>query len=267
MVLMFLVLVVASTVPSISRSQNATIGVYRLNGSPACPMSPGESALVLVKLVHTAGPVKTMHFTLVPSCAGATISGPLGSNVTFSPCAMDGQIISVLNVTAPATCGVWGFYFDVRGPNGEYSIPMTDCDGYPMTAGDAFVSIDGPPCDDMSTLIAPYRPTPANGATGVAVNTLLSYFGPANKIRFSSVPLTISMYDQVLCGPSPACAQPINPGALAPNTTYYWAALNERPFLFGSIAASSETFSFTTGDAPLPTEGATWGRIKAMYRD
>lgn len=267
MVLVFLTIVLALSVPSISRSQNATIGLYRLNGSPACPMSPGESALLLVKLVHTAGPVKTMYFTLVPSCPGATISGSLGANVTFAPCATDGQVIAFLNVTAPTTCGGWGFYFDVRGPDGEYSIPMTDCDGYPMTASDAFVSIDGPPCDDMSSLIAPYRPTPANGATGVSVNTLLSYVGPANKIRFSNVPLTNSNYEQVLCGPPASCLQPINPGTLAPNTTYYWAALNETPFLSGSIAASSGTFSFTTGDAPLATEAATWGHVKAMYRD
>lgn len=269
--------VVCLVVPSISRSQNATIGVYEFfNGASACPLAPGQTYLLAVKVAHTFGPVKTAKFKLVPSCPGAIVSGPLDYDLTLSTCATDGSVLAVLSVTPPVTCGGFGFYFDVRGPAGEYTIPLTDCDGYPMTGVDAFETIDYGPCEDLSGLIAPYRPTPADGATDVPVNTLLSYVGTANTIQLSTQPLTIEYDDHVICGPAycfpslpglQGCSYPINPGTLAPNTTYYWRASTWAPTHEWCIGASSQVFTFTTGDGPVAARATTWGHVKAMYRE
>jgi hypothetical protein len=61
------------------------------------------------------------------------------------------------------------------------------------------------------------------------------------------------------------CALPLNPGPLAPQTTYYWQAHHN--CICGQVhPAQSDVFSFTTGDGPLAVEATTWGRVKALYR-
>ena len=265
--------VVALLLPASARSQSATIGVYFADGTPACPMPLGQMVTVYVKLFKTAGPVKTAHFKLVPSCTGAAIFGPVDYDVTFSNCITDGATIASFPVITPASCSnSWGFYFDVVPATGETSIQLTDCDGYPMVGIDAIRPIDGPPCDDLGSAIAPYRPTPADGATNVPTNTLLSYVGSANAIEFASHPLTYSS-DDIICGypyclpgQSP-CAYPVDPGLLQPHTTYFWRAYSFYPTHDWCDNVTSQAFTFTTGDGPLAAQPATWGSVKAMYRD
>jgi hypothetical protein len=95
---------------------------------------------------------------------------------------------------------------------------------------------------------------------------LLNYIGQCNKVVIGTSPGLENAL--VICNTvgSGACAVPINPGPLAPNTTYYWQAQTD--CLCGQVVPGySDVFSFTTGDAPLAVESSTWGRVKAMYRD
>jgi len=262
--------------PSSGLAQSATIGVYYYDGPSACPVettSSGQVWILNVKLVHTAGPLKTAKFKLVPSCPGATILGALDYDLTFPSCVTDGATLATIYITqTPASCSdPWGFYFDVLGPAGETLIPLTDCDGYPLYGIDAFRVTDGPPCDDLSSEIAPYRPTPADGATDVPTDTELSWVGPANTVELSTEPL---VFGPLICGtncsnpPGPMpCSNPIDPGVLLPNTTYYWRASTWYVTHYWCDVVWSQVFSFTTGDGPVATESSTWGRVKAMYRE
>lgn len=261
--------------PSAVSGQSARIGVYKQDGTPACSLSPGSIYGLNIKLTATAGPVMTARFKLVPSCPGATILyGALEYNLAL-PCAEAGATMATIVVLTPATCGGWGFYFDIVPATGDSRIVMTDCDGFAMTGADAIHGIDYSPCDVDDHVIAPYRPTPADGATDVPLNTMLSFVGPANTIQFSNQPLPNQFDAAILCGVSycfpsvpnlPACPSPANPGMLAPNTRYYWRALTYYPTHWWCDASASEIFTFTTGSLPLATEPATWGHIKSMYR-
>ena len=273
-----LALVGSLAFPSIVRSQSATISVH-YNGGPVCsiPGSPGQFFIVDIRLVRTAGPVKSLRFRLVPSCQ-AEIFTSLNYDLVLDDCITDGGYIGTIIGIIPATCdGSFGqFYFDIEPLVGDAKIQLTDCDGYPMVGIDAFRFVDGPPCD-FRNAIAPYRPTPADGATDVPTNTLFEYVGPANAIELSTEPLLgWGDLEQLICHAAsacggfptrPTCSYPIDPGQLLPNTTYYWRASTIYPEHWWCDAVQSEVFTFTTGDRPLATTETTWGRIKTLYRD
>jgi hypothetical protein len=124
---------------------------------------------------------------------------------------------------------VMGCEFDIVPATGETQILLTDCDGYPMTGGDTF---DEPYCDNVGSLLAPYRPIPADGATNVPINTALSFFsGAASEVALSTTPFEY-LTAPIICSNDPydpepdvpVCTPPIDPGMLQPNTTYYWQA-------------------------------------------
>jgi hypothetical protein len=180
-----------------------------------------------------------------------TFLNPLNGDVdvTFSPCTTIGPLVSLL-VIVPAGPSVT---FSIVPATGYSEIELTDCEGYAMPT----VTSCGPP-----RLSAPYRPNPPDGATDVPTNQLLSYVGVANSVGIGTSP----NLGQVICQGEPPCALPLNPGLLAPHTTYYWRA-GTVCFCDGVLGGTSELFSFTTGDGPLAVEATTWGRVKALYRE
>ena len=54
-----------------------------------------------------------------------------------------------------------------------------------------------------------------------------------------------------------------DPGALQPNTTYYWAVQLSSGLETG---VRSPVWTFTTGAGTVPVRSTTWGAVKALYR-
>jgi hypothetical protein len=119
--------------------------------------------------------------------------------------------------------------------------------------------------------LPPYNLSPANGATGVPLNTPLSWEGPARDDRDTQCAIRI--------GKDPGCsdlqeipascdAQSVVLDFLEPSTTYYWRAgwSGTGGGCSSGDGGLSRVYSFTTA-GPLATEATSWGRVKAMYRD
>ena len=264
----------AIVLPVSARAQSARIGISVDNpAQSSCNVSliPGIHSLT-IRLEGTVAPVKTARFKIVSSCPVAFYGTPANEeyDLTFPACLNAGDEIENFGIEvfgATQVCDI-----KVVPVSGASDIELTDCDGYPMWG--AWASDEDLGCPDYSGLLAPYRPDPPDGATDVPTNALLSYVGPANLVVLatSSTPDPDSG-DDVICTShiyppgEPPCTLPLDPGPLAPKTTYYWRALN---VCFGcehGDAAASALFSFTTGDGPVATKPASWGRVKATYRE
>jgi hypothetical protein len=234
----------------LASSARAQSAMLRIGDGYACSFNPGFH--ILPVYVVAAGPVETARFNVVASSAVTFLDPPNGEfNVTLNPCMQNGSLGQLL-VIIPAGPAVT---FTILPATGDSEIEMTDCDGYALHAVQE--------CE-TAQLIAPYRPTPTDGATGVPINQLLSYVGSANYVVIAT---SLDFSDQqVICSSGDfECSLPLNPGLLAPFTTYYWQA--SYYCICGQVlGASSEVFSFTTGSGPLATEAMTWGHVKALYR-
>lgn len=240
-----------------ARAQSAYIQLS-YSGFDQCVFSPGFYPLT-VHLV-TVGPLHTARFKVVAS-SPVTIFNPPGGefDLTVSPCTIGAFAdLAVLIPPGPSVT------FTFVPATGHAKIELTDCDGYAM-----------PTVNQCGTyqLLGPYRPNPPDGAVNVPTDQLLSYVGDANLVAMSTNP-NFYIYDPanvILCkniqpdGTPPPCPLPLNPGTLAPQTTYYWQGIHR--CICGQVwDGYSEVFSFTTGDGPLPVEPTTWGRVKSMYR-
>jgi hypothetical protein len=204
-----------------------------------------------------AGPIGTARFKVQPSSPVTIFSPPNGEFDLTYPCAGGTGGAAVLVCIVPTGTAVT---FSIVPATGHAAIEVTDCDGYDLSA---VWECDG------SVLLAPYRPNPPMGAVDVPTNQLLSYVGEANYVDIGTSPSLDNA--RVICqtGPGevpPPCPLPLDPGLLAPHTTYYWRA-HHHSHLGQVFSGHSEIFSFTTGDAPLAVESSTWGHVKALYRE
>ena len=235
----------------LSSSARAQSAVIRIGDSYTCNQSPGFH--VLPVNLSAAGPVATARFKVVASSAVTFLDPPNGEfDVTLNPCIQYGSIGTLLLIV-PAGPSVT---LTVVPATGDSEIEMTDCDGYALRAVQE--------CD-LAQLTAPYRPNPPDGAVDVPTNQLLNYVGSANHVVIGTDP-DLENPTQICFAGDFLCDLPLNPGSLAPNTTYYWQASHF--CICGQVyPAHSEVFSFTTGDFPIATESATWGRVKALYRN
>lgn len=248
------VAVIFSALSTSAWAQSASVIVTSQSSPyPQCGLfgfgfSPGFH--VLYVRCTGAGPVGAARFKLQTSSPVTFFNAPpdLEFDLTFNPCVTNAAV-ELLGVV-PA-----GPFVEITAvpATGHAEIEVTDCDGYEMPAtGSCY----------YSGYVAPYRPNPPDGAVDVPTNQLLSYVGEANVVYIGTSP----NLEHVICSGELPCVLPLDPGLLAPNTTYYWQAVNDPnvPQVFG---AWSELFSFTTGDAPLAVESSSWGRVKAMYRE
>jgi hypothetical protein len=250
-------------------AQSALIGVYDDTGQPACDVDLPTNVFktFTIKLHSSLGPVATARFTITPSCA-ATIFGA-DFDLVFAPCINPGDVIATfgcVNFGPPIT----GCSFDVVPAAGDSRIVMTDCEGYAMTGSDVFGW--ALPCDPF--LLGAYRPDPADGAVDVPVNVQLGFVGYANTVFMADQPFeNPDDADRVVCATQPGsyydappCTYPVDPGLLLPYTTYYWKTWYICWGCSEGNIGESEVFSFTTG-GPVTTRHATWGHVKAIYRE
>jgi hypothetical protein len=242
----FAVVMICLGFASSARAQSA---VLRVGDSYACSWVPGLH--ILPVNVSAAGPVGTARFKIVASSPVTFVDPPNAEFNVHGLCAQYGAIASLVVIIPPGP----SVMFTVVPATGDTEIEMMDCDGYALHAAQE--------CD-LARLVAPYRPTPADGAIDVPTNQLLSYIGDANHVVIATSPDFSNQ--QVICSTGDfLCDLPLNPGPLAPHTTYYWQAANV--CICGQVyPGHSEVFSFTTGDAPLATQAASWGQVKAKYR-
>lgn len=263
---------VALVLPASVRAQQATIEITVDNGvQNTCEVSliPGLHTLS-IRLDATVAPVKTARFQIVSSCPVAFFGTPANQeyDLTFTTCLEAGDEIANFGLLVSGSTQVCTIKAVPLA--GSSAIELTDCDGYAMIG----VWPHDPSIDcEWWGMLAPYRPDPPTGATGVSINPLLSYVGPANLVLLGTSPvLDPDSATDIICTGSiyppgePPCTLPLSPGPLSPNTTYYWRALN---VCFGCVhgnAGISEVFSFTTGSGDVAVDHSTWGRVKAIYR-
>jgi hypothetical protein len=234
-----------------STSVRAQSAVIRIGDSYICNWGPGFHSLPVQ--VKAAGPVGWARFKVVASSPVTFVDPPGGEFDLPVACVQNGNLYQPLVVIVPAGPSVT---FTVVPATGDTEIEVNDCDGYAMhTAQEC----------DLAQLVGPYRPTPPDEAVDVPTNQLLSYVGEANYVVIATSPDFSDQ--QAICSTGEAlCQLPLNPGPLAPHTTYYWQAANV--CICGQVyPGHSEVFSFTTGDGPLATQAASWGQVKAKYRD
>jgi hypothetical protein len=267
-----------------ARAQQATVYIQIDGGPPytgtVCntDIAPGSHTAYVV--VHTSHPFQSIRFT-APVPAGSFWTGDIamgggiatgnsqtGVEVEYFSC-LSGYYIPVLQVSFYAP-GAYNDYTWTVGPAaGQPTIELEDCDGFVMKGAGGYSIY----CDPQM-ILAPYRPDPPDGAVDVPTNTLLNFVGSANEVGVADHPIGAPYDGNVfycLTTPYPStvdpCEFPLDPGALQPNTTYYWRAYNICWGCSDGDVAFGDLWSFTTGDAPLATEQTTWGRVKAMYRE
>lgn len=108
-------------------------------------------------------------------------------------------------------------------------------------------------------------PQPENGAGAVASpvlnwHTSGTYCYDCWDDTFVSIYLGTDANPPLVLGPLPAQWPPYHPGALLPETMYYW-----RIVYSGCLEATSPVWSFTTARG-LPVVSRSWSNIKAIYR-
>jgi len=250
------VVMICSALSTSARAQSAKIFFVDNYGYPTCaPVSPGFHQIYLQ--FAAVGPLATARFKVQASSPVTIFSPPNGEfDLTFPGAA---PVLVCVVPPGPAVT------LSVVPATGHGAIEVTDRDGYDMSA-----VWEG--C--IYQLLGPYRPNPPDGATDVPTNQLLSYVGDANYVALSTNP-NMDIWDPanvIICNnietgtTGPPCSLPLNPGSLAPHTTYYWQAAYY--CACGQVYAGySEVFSFTTGDGPLAVDSTTWGRVKALYRE
>jgi hypothetical protein len=267
-----ILLVLALALPASAYAQQSLIGIKVDNGvQDGCSVSliPGIHSLS-IRLDATVAPVKTARFKVVSSCPVVFFGTPANQeyDLTFPTCLDAGGELENFGIQVFGSTQVCTI--KVVPVTGSTGIELTDCDGHPM--GGAATYDENLYCD--SRLIAPYLPDPPSGATGVSINPLLSYVGPANLVLLGTSPaLDPDAAETIICTShnyppgEPPCTLPLTPGPLAPNTTYYWRALN---VCFGcehGDFGASDVFTFTTGSGTVATRSATWGYVKSIYRN
>lgn len=216
---------------------------------------PGCSGFIFVQLIpdglHIATGDLVNGFTLSGPCAGARVMGA----------------ITYLTGPTPGSCCMWEIEPWPSSARGE--IEVVACDNFVGFAEAHPASLNGYClCDIADFAQGPYRPTPADGATSVPLNAQLSWEGgccPDMWVMLSDQPFTGFPSENIIYdGPR---QNPFDPGALAPNTTYYWRVSEYWTGISPhGFEGDSRIWSFTTGDIILPAERVTWGGIKALYR-
>jgi len=139
---------------------------------------------------------------------------------------------------------------------------IEDCDGVtrPALARDHQFSTAPGCCFYIDcTALPPYAIFPTDGATNVPIDATLTWgdgYGYFN-LEISTEPECYTGQEFFFQD-----AHTFTPDFLEHGTTYYWAVGWSDGVECGG---ASPRYSFTTA-GPVPTEPATWGRIKALYR-
>jgi hypothetical protein len=267
-----------------ARAQQAWVGLYRDPTATDCHLDTSDSGtrlaylvvtksfdFQLISLKATVPPGVTWVADIIP--AYMTIGAGLNSQsgmwlVPTGPC-IGGPNLLVLTIVYTAPSALPATSWDVTGsltPN----LVFWDCgSGYfSGMSTTAWLNNSGANCSHFQYL-APYFPDPPDGGVNMPTNLSLGFKGDANHIWLATEPFDTPRDEDIICATAGggSCANPFDPGVLAPHTTYYWMAGNVcDPPSEDCADALSDVWSFTTGDGPVAVQSSTWGRIKALYR-
>ena len=286
--LTFLILLGAAPV-SASCEDGSTPAYFNLQvNSPyggSCTLYFGGSVpLITVSVQLYSVPFQKARFSL-PDPPWGTVLGE-SWNATVVGDRHTGMEIDFGDCSGPVTLGTLTLYVDpaIVGPCMPWQVDdgceMEDCDGVTRAATATPYQVtttvfDCGCCFQCCQSLPPYDLFPADGATDVPTNVELSWTGTPDDLDQG-----LDHYCYVLIGTDPACntgqliktdcvLDTFSPDFLEPETTYYWAAGWNAVTGSGCSSGAfgiSPIHSFTTG-GPLPVAQATWGQVKAMYRE
>lgn len=256
----------------------------QVSGQPVWCQLPFNPGLVTLNVVANAIPFQKVRFTLadapmgimaVEAWNGATsgdrVNGleiDMGGCVGPGPVAL-GTLYIVVNTEDTAPCTAWNLE----------NCEVQDCTGDWRPAIPVDHAVSSGYCDQCCFqccyyALAPYDLYPANGATAVPLNVVLSWKGtPEEAIEvppYGGCSVRISTEPDCSTGtvyPVSCVDDEFAPSFLQPNTTYYWRVS------WGTVpggctdlnSGDSPLYSFTT-EGPLATDVKTWGAVKSMYR-
>jgi len=272
---------------------SSTYAYFNLSVSPAqlsgsCQWVLGTDPVLLTISVELySAPASKVRFSL-PDPPFGTLSGEVwnfpatgdrhtGMELALG-CTAGGPVVlgtlTVLLVGETVSCATWKVNDGVEAEdcygNLQPAVAPTftfDSVGDPYTCDTCFQYCEGLP---------PYGLHPDQGATGVPVDAPLSFDYPVYDYVDPSDECWIQIGTDPSCGDAQVIVVPCDTRSvvldfLEHSTTYYWQA--GWAVLYGS-GCSNETgnrslspvHSFTTA-GPIAAEKATWGHVKAMYRD
>ena len=228
--------------------------------TPAAEGNTGTLSSVHFEIPTSYLPFGMIYIEYVPVFAGTTFSRFDHNDVTVNFGSCEPWPIQVLTIRAlcfapPPDCSdIWISAIEARDCNNQ----VVTLSGGPTFARSTLDSLCG--------LAPPTHPYPADGATNVARDVVLTwdgmmgqhscdgpdYFSPC----FGTTPDPPIVTTEWRRSYDP-------PGLLQTNTTYYWKVFGVRP---GIGDVSTPVWSFSTGPGPVSTHPTTWGRIKALYR-
>ena len=285
----FLLLVsTASVRPAVAQScEEGSPAAYldlQISNQPIWCQLPFNPGVIFIDVVARSIPFHRVRFSLPDPPLGVVLDETWygattgdrasGMEVDMGGCAGPGDIpvgrLTVL-VTAGETapCSFW---------NVATGCEVQDCTGDWRPALAVDHEVGSTTCASCCFqccyyALAPYNPYPANGATSVPLNVVLSWDGTPEEaidMQYGGCSLYISTSPDCSSGDTysvPCDVDAFAPNFLQPHTTYYWQAYwGTAPSGCTDLNSGwSPLYSFTT-EGPVATETRTWGNVKAIYR-
>jgi len=269
-----LVLVLLALAPRVARSQHYVYLSENVNGGELCSriVDSAPALRQIYVFVSTAGATAVEFSAPLPECViGATYlsdtpvfgvtlgNSQTGVVVGLGDC-QSGSAIHVLTINClfqgltQECCSYRILPYPDENPPGIYFV---DCD-FNLVEGSGGVAQVSQ--DAVSPVVR--DPSPPDGALSEPVDTKLNC--TVRRCDCTCCALLIDVYFGTNPAP-PVVARdtwlPYDPGALRPNTTYYWKVK-----AYGAGTAESPVWSFTT-EKGVPTGYTSWGAIKALYTE
>jgi hypothetical protein len=247
-----------------------------------CTINTAGGTFSVVVMVLASVPVTDIHVqTSPPPCLNAILlsEGPVGGLLPIGADIRTGMDFPLGGCT-DAPIALYQFDYIALGTTGDcctWEIELaasTDCYGattgmtrlkHPINRTAACTcSVPAGNCTfdcDDPLLIPPHSPSPAAGATAVALDAQLSFVVPDAPIG------ELAIYFGPATSPSNVYAGPVistfDPGPLQPNTEYRWFIIVPTEPEDPSPLISPD-WTFTT-EGTVPANRVSWGAIKALY--
>ena len=258
----------------------AHINLFTLDGGFTCMLPfPPAGGLMFVRVELNSIPISRVRFSMPNPPFGTLLggqwnyptTGDLATGLEFDlgGCVASpvlGNLLVVVPAGLPPDCQPWKANDGAEAEDCDGNVLAAASSSYSACVAGASVSCCLECCYPFyGGALPPYNLSPPDGATGMPLNLQLSWEGtPA---------VGSNDYCFVEIGTAPDCANwaqfqvdcdaPFAPDFLQPGATYYWHVISD---VDGRCHSVSATHSFTI-DVPLSTRPATWGRVKAMYRN
>ena len=275
------ILAVAAARPVLAT--HAWVGVFMDEAASDCEFVHSSGTRTAYVVVTHSIPLNSITFEApIPSALGGylfetssfqtTGNSQTGISVGLGGCTpAPVTLLTVYYSASSASCIYWPVYR--AGGNSWDPFEFEDCDGVTREGRSAvFQAYDTPGCCEISHgLLAPYHPWPPDGATDGPIDPTLTWELPGGEEPEGWPYVWMQFDDEPLSDVTPPGKGDYGywtsytpPAPLSPHTTYYWRVYLLLDYDDGVV---SDTWTFTTGDTSVPAETATWGRVKALYRD